>query len=209
MSPSPDRRRRLTPSIVISVLALLVACSSTAVAAGLITGRDIKNNTVTTKDIKNNNLTGRDIKNGSLAFGDLSTSARSIATRDEKSLWATVAPDGTLRRGNGVVGVTADPAAGLYFVEFTRDVSTSPISVSLINDGAGDGQVNFRICGNDPILPGSCTTGGTSSAFVFVNTETSAGANADRPFTVTVGPAAASFNPPVRPAAPRGAEGRG
>ncbi|WP_372727631.1 hypothetical protein [Nocardioides sp.] len=213
-SPGP----RLTPSIIISVLALIVACSGTAVAAGLITGRDIKNNSVTSKDIKNNNLTGKDVKNssltgkdvrnGSLAFADLSPDARERATRVEKPLWAIVAADGTLLRGNGVEGVTY-LGTGFYIVKFPRSISTSPVSVSVISDGAGDAQINYRPCVDNPAGPTGCGADFDTSEFMFVNTENSSGANQDEPFMVSVGPEGISFDSPLRPAqkSDRNAEG--
>lgn len=53
-------------SVTIAILALVVSVSSTATAAILISGADIKNNSITTKDIKNRSITAKDIKKGSL-----------------------------------------------------------------------------------------------------------------------------------------------
>jgi hypothetical protein len=67
----------------------LVVLGGGSYAARLITGKQIKNNSVTGKDIKNNSATGRDIKNRSVrrkdlargVLGTLNTSAFE-ATRD-------------------------------------------------------------------------------------------------------------------------------
>ena len=50
------------PTIVLAVVALVVGVSSGAVAAKLITGKDIKDNTVTSADIKNGTLVTKDLK---------------------------------------------------------------------------------------------------------------------------------------------------
>ena len=50
------------PTIVLAVVALVVGVSSGAVAAKLITGKDIKDNTVTSADIKNGTLATKDLK---------------------------------------------------------------------------------------------------------------------------------------------------
>lgn len=59
---------RQSPALVVAMVALFVALTGTAVAttSALITG----------KQIKNNSITGLDIKNKSIAIGDLATRAR-------------------------------------------------------------------------------------------------------------------------------------
>jgi hypothetical protein len=54
------------PTIVIAVVALVVGVSSGAVAAKLITGKDIKDNTVTSADIKNGTLVTKDLKQNAI-----------------------------------------------------------------------------------------------------------------------------------------------
>ncbi|CAN5476245.1 hypothetical protein BH11ACT8_BH11ACT8_06260 [soil metagenome] len=58
-------------ALIVAILALVTALGGTSYAAKLITGKDIKNNSVAGKDIKNNSLTGKDIKNKSLTAADL------------------------------------------------------------------------------------------------------------------------------------------
>ena len=64
------------PALLIAAVLLTVGLAGTATAAKMITGKNIKDNTVTTQDIKNNNLTGKDVKAGSLAEGDLSAGVK-------------------------------------------------------------------------------------------------------------------------------------
>src|SRR3954454_14802663 len=59
---------RLTiPTMVVAVVALVVAMSSGAVAAKLITGADVKDGSLTSSDIKNGTLTHNDIKKSSIS----------------------------------------------------------------------------------------------------------------------------------------------
>lgn len=67
-------RSRITN--VIAFLALFACLAGTATAAKLISGKNIKNNSVAGKDIKNKSVTGKDVKNGSLGAADLSKKAK-------------------------------------------------------------------------------------------------------------------------------------
>lgn len=55
---------RLQPSYanIASTLALVVALSGTAYAAGRITGADVKNSSLTGRDVRNNSLTTKDVR---------------------------------------------------------------------------------------------------------------------------------------------------
>jgi hypothetical protein len=57
----PRKYRRISPALVVSVLALVLALTGGAVAAG-ITGRQIINSTITGKDVKNRSLTKADFR---------------------------------------------------------------------------------------------------------------------------------------------------
>lgn len=73
--------RRPSPSMAVSVLALVVASTGTSVAAaGLIGSDDIANKSIKSVDVKDQNLKGRDIKNGSLGSMDIRDS--SLKARD-------------------------------------------------------------------------------------------------------------------------------
>jgi hypothetical protein len=51
-------------AVVVAVVALVLSAGAGATAAQLITGKQIKNNTVTTKDIKNRTLKAKDLSLG-------------------------------------------------------------------------------------------------------------------------------------------------
>lgn len=76
MTASTPRRLagRIGPlGLALLVLAILFGTAGGAVGGALITGKQIKNNSVTGKDIKDNSLSGKDIK-------------------DEATVWGAIAP---------------------------------------------------------------------------------------------------------------------
>ena len=97
----------------IAVAFLLVTNPVIADAAKLITGNQIKNNSVTTKDIKNNNLTGKDIKDNKLTGKDINEATLGLVPR--------TAARGTVQTGlysawgsdPGYLGTEADFASRL------------------------------------------------------------------------------------------------
>jgi hypothetical protein len=56
--------RKPTPSLAISVAALVVALGGTGYAAATLDGGDIKNQSLTGKDVKNGSLKAKDLKDG-------------------------------------------------------------------------------------------------------------------------------------------------
>jgi hypothetical protein len=66
-------RGRITPSMAVSVTALVFATTGSAFAAKtMITGADIKNGSITSEDIKDGSLSTRDIEAGSINLDRLS-----------------------------------------------------------------------------------------------------------------------------------------
>jgi hypothetical protein len=65
-------RKRITPSMVVSIVALVFSTTGSAFAAKtLIDGGDIKNGSITSADIKDGSLSGRDIEAGSVELDRL------------------------------------------------------------------------------------------------------------------------------------------
>jgi hypothetical protein len=63
--------RRPSPSMAVSVMALVVASTGTSYATGLIGSDDVRNDSIKSVDVKDNNLKGRDVKNGSIGSKDI------------------------------------------------------------------------------------------------------------------------------------------
>lgn len=55
-------RHRPVVAVLVAVIALLLTVGGTAVAARLITGKDVKNGSLTGKDVKNKSLTPKDFR---------------------------------------------------------------------------------------------------------------------------------------------------
>lgn len=62
-------------TVVAAAVVLSVATTGGAVAGGLITSKQIKNNTIKSIDVRDGNLTGVDVADGSLGTADLAAGA--------------------------------------------------------------------------------------------------------------------------------------
>jgi hypothetical protein len=69
-------RGRPSASMVVALVALFAALAGAAVAATVITGKQVKDSSLTGRDVKNSSLTGSDIKDKSLAAKDFNGSVR-------------------------------------------------------------------------------------------------------------------------------------
>jgi hypothetical protein len=61
-----------SPGVLLGVIAIVIACTGSAVAGSFITGKQIKNSSVTGADIKNESLSGDDLKRASIGPSALS-----------------------------------------------------------------------------------------------------------------------------------------
>lgn len=67
MTPTPPARsRRVTPTLIIAATCLVLGSTGGAVAGTVITGKQIKNNTVTSVDIKDKSLKTKDLAKGTV-----------------------------------------------------------------------------------------------------------------------------------------------
>lgn len=64
-------RPRLSPTLVVALLALVLAAGGTGYAAGKVTSGQIKDGTIKSRDVKNGGLKGVDVKDGSLTGADV------------------------------------------------------------------------------------------------------------------------------------------
>jgi len=114
--------------MVVAVLALVIALSSTATAALMITGKNIKDHSVTGKDLKKNAVNSKAIKDKSVKGKDLK----------EKSVGSSVIKDGAVTSKDiGAGAITSDKLA-------TGSVTKEQVSTTLlqtITSGASGFQV--------------------------------------------------------------------
>ncbi|HEX5917015.1 MAG TPA: hypothetical protein VFY76_04130 [Nocardioides sp.] len=111
--------RRPSPSMAVSVMALVVASTGTSYAAGLIGSDDIRNNSIQSKDIKDRAIKGRDIKddvigsnkirNGSLKVRDFQEGQLPAGAQGPAGVgrWALVDATGAIVAQSGGFSVAA------------------------------------------------------------------------------------------------------
>jgi hypothetical protein len=75
MEPRSTRTSPVTwMSLVIAVLALMVAVTGAGYAALVVTGKDVKNSSLTGKDVKNSSLSGKDLQDSKVTGADVDES---------------------------------------------------------------------------------------------------------------------------------------
>jgi hypothetical protein len=138
-------RAKLSYANVMATIAVFIALGGSSYAAVRMTGKDVKDGTLTGKDVKNRSLGQKELSRRavrSLTGRRGPRGLQGVPGAPATRLWAVVNSDGTLRRGSGVVGVSAQgSAANPYIVvAFDRDVSGCAHVVSLTYDR--DGHAN-------------------------------------------------------------------
>jgi hypothetical protein len=122
------RKFRISPALVLSMVALFVALGGGAYAAATIGSSQIKNNSVRGKDIRNGTIVSKDINKKTRKALKGQTGPQGPAGPaggGASSLYAVVndptnAADATLARGKGVVSIV--DGTGVK-VQFNQDVS--------------------------------------------------------------------------------------
>lgn len=111
--------RRPSPSMAVSVMALVVASTGTSYAAGLIGSDDIRNDSIQSKDIKDRTIKGRDIKNDVIGSNKIRNGSLKVRDFREGQLpagaqgpagvgrWALVDATGAIVAQSGGFSVTA------------------------------------------------------------------------------------------------------
>jgi len=198
------RMRRPSPSLVVAVIALVVALGGTAIAQSLITGRDIRNGSITGKDIRNGTITGRKVKRDSLtgrqvresSLGQVPSAANAqrLGGRDADQFepagrWALIqgtAAGATVLAQSGGFAVQR-LATGTYNVDTGASASGRALTAT-INPIGGLGLVIAAPCGGSANNPGGVNCAGVNdTTHVLAQTFTQAGAAADRAFYLVVG----------------------
>ena len=88
--------RRITPSMAVAILAIVIAVSSSATAALVISGKQIKDHSITGKDLKKNAVKSKTIKNKTVRGKDLKKGAVKSATVLDHSLTGSDLRAGTV-----------------------------------------------------------------------------------------------------------------
>jgi hypothetical protein len=196
--------RRISPSLVISVVALFVALGGTSYAALTITGKNVKNSSLTGADIKNSSLTSSDVKDGSLLSKDFKAGQLPAGPKGDTGpqgpkgdtgakgdkgaqgdpgtpatkLWAVVNSDATLVRSSGGVTVGGS-GASFYTVTFPQAIDQCAYEVTIGRSGgafSNGGQVEAD----------EFVSNGFSNATVLVRTYNAAGTVTAKRFSIAV-----------------------
>jgi hypothetical protein len=192
-------RLRLSPALVIALVALFVALGGTGYAVS-----QLPPNSVGTAQVKDHSLLKRDFKRGQLLRGRTGPRGPEGAEGPEgpegepgldgedgeegpaaATAFAIVAANGTLIRDRGVEAVEPD-AGAVYRIGFTDDVRDCAIAITVVDSTV-------------LALPSSLQEGSAAAAFIappvsipnadsaiVVRTRNEAGAALQRPFQVTV-----------------------
>ncbi len=132
-----------SPALVISCVALVVACTGTAVGAVVISNSSqVKNNTLTGSDIRNGTLRGIDIKKGSITSNRLSKGTQRLLRKGAtgSSSGGSIVAYNAVRKagatsggGELVEGAKLTVPAGAYVITASTILSTFPPPVGLLD----------------------------------------------------------------------------
>jgi hypothetical protein len=195
--PRRVRLPRVTPSIVISILALAFAMSGTAYAAGVLPkhsvgAEQLKANAVTTAKVKNGSLVKNDFRAGQLPQGaqgeqgpqgpqgEQGPQGPQGPQGDAGSMrgFVTVTPGGTIYRSGGSLAAptVTHPATGVYCIVGDGWADQGgPFSANLIGATSDAGSIVVN-----PYFWGSACNG--TGYYMAVHTYNNAGAATDRYF---------------------------
>jgi len=200
-----DGARRISPSLVISILALFVALSGTSYAVTVVTGKNVRDGSLTGKDVKDNSLTSGDVRNGSLRLRDFrsgeltkgATGARGPAgpagpagaagAPGSAIAFARVAATGDVDAGasKNIAAVATPAGDGLYCLNVTTG---TPKSIALTIDVSGADSRKSRISGSavPAAVATSCPAGADIVVFTVQETGGYPATATDLPFYVAV-----------------------
>jgi hypothetical protein len=166
-SARPRHEYISTAALVVALLALVASLGGGSYAAKLLTGKDIKDNSVTGQDIKNNTVTSKNIKNRSVTGDDIKKSSIEGTHVKDSSLTGSELKDGS-------VG-SADLAAGTLEKKMTtlRVAATSGATF----DAARTAAPEHVLFSDAPFtIYAKCFTDASGSgtyAYIYIRTATS------------------------------------
>jgi hypothetical protein len=143
------RLRRPSPSLVISIIALIVALGGTATAAviirssaqianGAVTSADVKDGSISRRDIKDKAVDSAKIANGSVGIDDLSSPARAaIQNAGTQALEAfrTAGPANVEPNKSARVVTLSNIPPGTYAIFAKTVITATPPTTGLFNQG--------------------------------------------------------------------------
>jgi hypothetical protein len=174
------RRLLPSPAMVVALVALVMSLGGSAYAL-VVTGKQIRNNSVTAKDIRNRSLTGSDVRRDRLGGGSIKESSLgpvgTAVVAHGGARFAVVNGGGQLVRGRDISSV-ARTGDGRYQVIFNADVRGCAYFATVGDASAAGPPQNSQV---------SVSSLGSNVNGVAVRTENgNNGVEANRPFHLIV-----------------------
>jgi hypothetical protein len=174
------RRLLPSPAMVVALVALVMSLGGSAYAL-VVTGKQIRNNSVTAKDIRNRSLTGSDVRRDRLGGGSIKESSLgpvgTALVAHGGARFAVVNGGGQLVRGRDISSV-ARTGDGRYQVIFNADVRGCAYFATVGDASAAGPPQNSQV---------SVSSLGSNVNGVAVRTENgNNGEEANRPFHLIV-----------------------
>jgi hypothetical protein len=110
-----SQRRPITPTLAVSILALVLAVAGGAYAAGAINGANLKNRSVAGKKLKKNTVTGTEVNESKLGSVPLAASATDANTVGGKPPSAFVGS--TVHRVESAIAAGTPLGDGTYYID--------------------------------------------------------------------------------------------
>ena len=159
-------RRRPTPALVISCIALFVSLGgvSYGVATGFIDSREIKNNQVRSSDLRNNSIRTFDIRNNEVRGFDIRNS--SVQGRDvalNTLTGADISEEDLAKVPSATAADTATTATLVGGLGVKKFFVKQPDPTATVEIFRGDGFVIESGCNGDPILQIDGIAGGPAT----------------------------------------------
>jgi hypothetical protein len=169
-------RRRPSPALVISIIALFVSLGgiSYGFAAGSIDSREIKNNDVRTRDLRNNDIRTRDLRNNEVRGLDIRNST--VQGRDVALDTLTGDDINESRLGKVLSATTADTATAATSAQNAATVGG--MTVQKIFAKAPSGTTGGPIFENDYLVLVAACGGGNADLILFGKSGVQANATA-------------------------------
>ena len=143
---------RPSATMVVAVVAIVVATAGSATAAGMITGNQIRNDTITSSDVRDGALTSRDVRDRSLLAKDFRPGQ---LPQGPRGLTGATGPSGPAGAAGPRGGAGAAGRDGFGLLEYPHDAD-------LLAHGS---SVDLAVA----CPPGTFVTGGDAGAFDAVN----------------------------------------
>jgi len=158
-------RRRISPALVVSILALVLAVAGGAYAAGTINGAKLKNRSVAGKKLKKNTVTGTEVKESTLGQVPSAVHADSATNADH----ATNADTATNATQLGGKPATAYMGSTVQKVESAIQTGTAFGTTFYIDQACPQGTILLSggpaNVANDSIMVESFPTPGTTNSW--------------------------------------------